>query len=470
MQELRAYQERAVAEVRGHWAAGVRRVLLVLPTGAGKTLVGQTIAQPFPRVLWLANRVELIRDASERMAAAFGALEVGVIAPGFSPSPYSRIQVTTIQTLLARGIWPEADLVVFDEAAHYAADKWSAVGEHYSAAKHLLLTATPARSDGKAMGAIADVLVVGATYSELIAGGYLVPIRAYRPTEILGSNLAQDPVDAWERYSDGSCGFAFHATVDVATYTTERMIARGIRAATVSESTPRGERQGYIDAMRAGDLDCLNNVQVFTEGTDIPRARACMLASAAPHCSMFLQKAGRVLRPHPSKKDAILIDLTGASILHGLPTEDRIYSLDGDPIKRVDVQPLRSCLACGAIVHAAYQACPQCGVPFATKPRKGPKIYDMALVEVYAGANTPDEAKRREYQRLRALQRARGFDVWFVVKSYRELFGEPCMITDATNDEKRAELAKLRAIAQKRGFKPGYSKVRYRELFGSWPS
>lgn len=469
MQALRDYQARAVAEVRAEWAGGKRRVLLVLPTGGGKSLCGQTLVEPFRCALWIAPRVELIRDASERMAAAFGPLEVGVIAPGFSPSPYSRVQVTTIQTLLARGIWPDADLVVFDEAAHYAADQWSAVGEHYSEAKHLLLTATPERSDGKAMGGIADVLVMGASYSELLAAGHLVPIKAYRPEQILGSNLAQDPVDAWVRYSDGGCGFAFHPTVAIAHEVTARMKARGIRAEAVEQSTPRGVRQGYIDAMRSGELDCLNNVYVFTEGTDIPRARVCMLASAAHHCGNYLQKAGRVLRPHPSKQTAILIDLVGASILHGLPTEDRRYSLDGKPIERTEAVPLRPCLACGAVVHAAYTACPECGNVFAVAKRKGPRIYSMELVEVFAGKDTPDDTKRKEYQRLRALQKAKGWDLYWVQREMKKLFEEDCVLSDATTDEKREQLAKLQAIQRSKGLKPGFVFVRFKMLFGHPP-
>ena len=315
MQPLRDYQARAVEQVRAHWQAGKRRVLLVLPTGAGKTRCGQELAEPFARVLWLANRTELIRDASERMAAAFGMLEVGVMAPGFSPSPHSRVQVSTVQTLLARDVWPEADLVVFDEAAHFAAERWSTVSEHYATAKHLLLTATPERGDGKAMGEIADVLVHGADYSELLAAGHLCAVRVFRPAAgILGNALACDPVDAWERHSETSSGFAFFSTIDQATDAAARMNERGIRAAVIHQGTKRGERMATIDALRSGDLDCVCNVYTMTEGTDVPRARVCMLASACRHASNYLQKAGRVLRPHPSKQNAILIELVGASI------------------------------------------------------------------------------------------------------------------------------------------------------------
>lgn len=753
MQPLRDYQARTVDAVRAQWRLGKRRVLVVAPTAAGKTRMGEELVLPFASALWIAHRTELIADASERLKAALGPLEVGIIAPGFSPSPFSRVQVSTIQTLLKRNLRPPANLVILDECFpagtmidgapiesllvggqvesynhangkketkriarcfksrpselvtvwlsdgtsitctaghpfyavgcgyvearalagrdvcrlqssggivqrragdlqsgmqseqridddesnecslgrecsatnvgskpngatggdrenarnaqgewastenerrewktdecatadvtrgaariqagtsgadrirfsrvseplqnrhrqssaddgdrggrrisrwesaeaercaegrifalvrvdrvevrergsdgtfggmcpdgfvynievednhnyfadgvlvhnchHFAADDWSQIYDAYPDAFFLLLTATPERQDGRAMGDCCDAMVVAASHSELLAGGYITPVRAFRPPEILGSDLALDPVEAWQRYAGDGCGFAFHATVALAHGVTDRMIAVGIKAVTVEQNTKRAVRADAIEALRAGEIACINNVYTMTEGTDVPRANVCMLASAAHHCGGYLQKTGRVLRAFPGKTHAILIDLVGASILHGLPTENRIYSLDGKPIKRTEVVPLRSCLACGAVVHAAYVKCPDCGHVFEVSKRRGPRIYSMELQEVFAGADTPEDAKRVEYMRLRELQRERGFDLYFVVKSYSELFGERPIIRDASSEEKRAEFAKLQAVARQRGFKPGFAKVRFKDLFGHWPS
>ncbi len=226
-----------------------------------------------------------------------------------------------------------------------------------------------------------------------------------------------------------------------------------------------------LQRMRDGDLDCICNVQTMTEGVDVPRAAVCMLASACRHCGGYLQRAGRVLRPHETKTAAILIDLVGASILHGLPTEDRSYSLDGEPIKRTCIVPLKNCPACGAVVNSAYVDCPECTWHFeAQRERKGLKIYSLELVEVYAGKDTPIDAKRREYQRLRTMQRTNKYPFYWVVKQYKELFDEPLVIHDASNDEKRAEFARLRAVGMKRGAKPNFAKVMFKNLFGHWPS
>jgi hypothetical protein len=98
-----------------------------------------------------------------------------------------------------------------------------------------------------------------------------------------------------------------------------------------------------------------------------------------------------------------------------------------------------------------------------------PRIYSLELQEVYAGRETPDGAKQREYQRLRDLQRNRGFSLYFVQKSFKKLFGEMPTITDASLDERREEYQRLKSVAESRGFKPGFAKVRYKEMFGSWP-
>ena len=156
-----------------------------------------------------------------------------------------------------------------------------------------------------------------------------------------------------------------------------------------------------------------------------------------------------------------------------MPTEDRVYSLDGDPIKRRDVVPLKTCLSCGATIHAAYTECPECGCKFASEKKRsnGPRIFSLELVEVFAGLATEPDVKRKAYAELRAKQRAEGYDLGWVQLQYRRVFGgETCVINDATNDEKRAELAKLKNLAKSKGFKPGFAAIGFKQLFGHFPS
>ncbi|HEY8944343.1 MAG TPA: DEAD/DEAH box helicase family protein, partial [Polyangiaceae bacterium] len=146
MTPLRDYQVRALEQVRDQLRSGKRAVCCVLPTGAGKTRIGAEMAlganDRARRTLWLAHRNELVQQAAERIRAE-GIGRVGVIKADVFPDPGALVQVASVQTLLAQGKRPEAELVVFDEAHHYVSSDWGALAQHYSGAWRIGLTATP---------------------------------------------------------------------------------------------------------------------------------------------------------------------------------------------------------------------------------------------------------------------------------------------------------------------------------------
>ncbi len=432
--------------------------------------MGEELVVGEPHSVWLAHREELVADAAKRLRESMGAHEVGIIAPGHAPQPHARVQVISIQTALRKHKLPEASLLVADECHHMPADRWSKLLEHYPTQRMLMMTGTPCRQDGRALHGVADCMVVAIAYSQLVREGNLCEVKIFQPPQIL-QGLAQDPVEAWLRYADNSPGFAFFGSVDQAYEAEHRFNDRGVRAAVIEQGTEKLKRRQIIEALGSGDLDVICNVQTMTEGVDIPRARVCMLASPVRHPGGFLQRTARVLRPHESKKFAIIIDLPGATLLHGSPIEDREYSLDGTPIKRSSMTPLRQCPSCMAIVSAAFAACPECSFTFkpASVERLRPKIFSLELEEVWAGKDTPPDAKRAEYNRLRAVQRETGRDLYYVLKSYKELFGDYPVITDATNTEKREYLGKLYRNQKASGKAPKYVGVMFKKIFGHWP-
>lgn len=472
-QPLRPYQAQACAEVERFGETGIRSVLLVAPTGAGKTRMAEEFVylerERGGTIGFIVHRRELLRQAAAILRKRFPALDVGIIGPGEELDLAAPIQVATVQTLLARGIRPNFTLFILDECHHYAAALWIELAQHYRLARTIGLTATPERQDGRPLGDIFQALVVAARYPELVRDGHLVPCRVYQPPEIMGSDLAQDPLTAWQRYAEGSRTFVFTSGVDAAYELAERFRDAGIAAGTIEAKTPKGERDETLAQFAAGSLTVLTNVFALTEGVDIPAARTCMLARGCGHVGPYLQMVGRVLRPAPGKPDAILIDLSGATLVHGLPTEDREYSLDGEGIRRTSPAPLRTCLQCGATVLSAHAKCPQCGYEFPVESRQLPRIWDLELRAVYAGSDTPSDAKGREYRRLRELARQRGWSLYFVQKQYKQLFGELPVIHDATEEEMREEYQRLVGIATARNFKPGFVKIRFKEMFGKWP-
>lgn len=468
---LRNYQNRCITETLEAWPSN-RRICLVLPTGGGKTVVGQELCRlaQAPHTLWIAHRNELINQAAERLRQAFGPLNVGVIAAGVAPQPYAPIQVASIQTLIARDHRPPAELLVFDECHHIKAKTYQAVADHYSDARQLGLTATPERRDGSALGDMFDHLVVGAQYSELISQGHLVDCRVLQPPEIPGSTgLALSPLAAYQRYAPGTRAFGFAQSVELAERYAAEFTQAGIPSTFADATTPAAERAARLEAFRSGSIQVLWNVFLFTEGTDVPEAETIILSRGCSHVSLYLQIVGRALRPHPSKAKATLIDLSGASLIHGMPTEDRIYSLDGDGIKRTSLAPLKVCQQCGTTILSAYQVCPSCGYEFPRRPGTDPKIFDWALKEVFAGDKTPDDAKQREWERLRSLCKLRDWGISFAIKEFRKLFGPNAALGPISDDEWRDEYRRLRSFGAARGYKPGFAKVRFRELSGKWP-
>ncbi len=471
MNRSRPYQENAVNNVFYEWE-NVRAVCLVAPTGAGKTVMAEMTVRRIlamgKRVVFFAHRTELIDQTFERFSKAFPGL-VGKVQASSELEPGKPIQVASIQTCLKRSFWPEADFVILDECHHYESEQWQAVDAHYAESKVVGLTATPARQDGRALDTY-QALVVAAHYSELLRDGYLAQCKAYQPPQILKNGLAQDPLKAWRLYNPRQLTtFAFGRSVKYCAQQVEIFKNAGISAAQVSYKTPTNERRYIIDCARDGKIKVLWSDTALTEGVDIARAKCAILARGFQHATPYLQAGGRILRPWQNET-AILIDLCGSTLIHGLPTEDRTYSLDGKHgIQRTTIAALKNCPKCGATILAAYQDCPECGFHFATKEQRAPKIWDLELREAYLGDATAPEKKHAEWLRLLGLSSERGWGISFALKEYHKLFADTPDMSIIGWERKLEEFKQLRAFAKSRGFKDGWAAVRWKQMFGSWP-
>jgi superfamily II DNA or RNA helicase len=174
--KLRPYQIEAVADFNRERAAGKRRIMLVAPTGSGKTIIATTIIKQYvdvwKNVLALSHRVEIISQTSAKLHDQN--ISHGIIKAGFSPRPLERVQVASIQTLHARAVrsdrmdLPPADLLWIDEAHHVPAQSYQSIIEAYPNAILLGSTATPCRGDGRGLGGIFEVIIETPQVAELI--------------------------------------------------------------------------------------------------------------------------------------------------------------------------------------------------------------------------------------------------------------------------------------------------------------
>lgn len=379
---LREYQHRAIADLRQAYRTH-RAPCLVLPTGGGKTVIAAAIINAARernrRILFLAHRDELLRQTVSKLRAV-GLLDLRLIQGATDlGSPIAPVTVASVPTLANRlDRLPKADLVVFDEAHHVKADTWTQIAKHYADSHLLGMTATPQRGDGRPLGDIFDALVVGSTVAELTSLGHLVPCRAFAPPNILDTaELAMSPAAAYAQHGNGERAVVFcrdrkHATE----------VAAEMGGEVVHGAMPIGKRQDILARFERGDLRVVTNVQVLTEGWDCPPTAVCILAKKPQHAGTYLQMLGRVLRPAPGKTHATVIDLCGASLVHGLPETEREYTLDGKGINRSDRQPIRQCQACGGVFVAGPEACPMCGTALPKQQAKAVRSIDVGVVPI----------------------------------------------------------------------------------------
>lgn len=408
---LRDYQARAIEACRDAYRRGRRSILVVSPTGSGKTRIGVEIARSAldrgGRVLWIAHRSELLEQAAARLAAE------GVLVGALGG-----ILVESVQTLITRPTLPDASVVIFDEAHHYVAAEWGRIGAHYASALRVGLTATPERGDRSPLGDMFEELVSVATVRELTAKGYLVPCRVVAPAR-LERGLAEDPVVVYRDRAAGRRCVVFGQDIAHARELAERFTVAGFPAACVDGRLASGERAARLADFRAGRLVVLTNVFVLTEGWDAPETEVCIVARGCSAAATWLQMIGRALRPAPGKTDALIVDLRGAVHEHGLPDADRKYSLEGKAIRTAErLRALAQCRACGA-VYLWRETCPECGAKAPSQPK--PRLTRAQLDEVRAVSTV--DMKRTHYARLLAEARARGYSPRWAGMKFKARYG-----------------------------------------------
>ncbi len=416
---LRDYQLRAVDAVRDAFGR-VRRVLLVLPTGAGKTAVASVLITRAHwkgrRCVFLVHRREIVRDTARRLRAA--GVPCGVVMAG-EPASDDPVQVASVQTIAARDLAIPADFLVWDECHHVAAASYRTIAAKYPAAHHLGLTATPQRSDRAGLRDAFDELVTGATIAELTAAGVLAPCDVVGPAKRRGA-LAMTALEAYQRHAGKRPTVVFCDSVASSVALVAALTASGVAAAHVDGNTPARTRDRILEEFADGRLDVVSNVGVLTEGWDCPAAEVVILARGCDSAGTFLQIIGRALRRGRPGKRALLVDLCGAVHQHGMPEARRDWTLDGLKVAKPAPDAIRQCATCGAVYLAAKhpRSCPNGHRP---PPREAREVKPAKVARI---TSTVDRAEQQaEFDRLSALARDRQWKPKAVGVMFKERFG-----------------------------------------------
>jgi superfamily II DNA or RNA helicase len=364
---LRPYQHEAVDAVQAALDRGVKRPMVVLPTGCGKTvLFAALVARRGGSALVLAHRDELLRQAAEKIAIADPTLALGV---GFVAAQRddvgSPVVVGSVQTLaranrLAR-LPKQFDTVVVDEAHHASARSYRRILEYLSPSPLILgVTATPARADGKQLGDVWQEIVYQRGIAEMIRAGYLADIRGVRvgleqvkldeveqsggdfDADALGKVLerASAPLHvltAYRQHATGRKAIVFVPTVALAHRMATVFREAGIRAEALDGKTPWEQRRAILTRLHTGETRVVANVAVLGEEVDVPSVDAVILATPTRSQVKYTQCLGRGLRTFPGKEDCLVIDVVGASERLDLQTLPRLFNLRDVPAPEVTV-------------------------------------------------------------------------------------------------------------------------------------
>lgn len=426
--DLRDYQQEAVNEIEQLWANGVKNVMYVLPCRGGKTPIAATLInnKKTGYKVAIAHRSNLVAQMSRTLAR--NGIYHNIIANAATRRDCIKAQlkefginyvnaqavtiVASVGTLVKMNEPWFADVTLWlvDEGHHLTKDnQWGRVVDKFPLANGLALTATPRRADRKGLGrsshGVIDALVEGPTASQLLARGFLAPFRVVIPTISIDttgiplsasgdfspvplaeaahkSSIVKDVVAAYQQFCPGAKAVVFCVDVDTAEKQREAFALAGISAAMLCGETPILEQIKIQQLHQQRVINVICNVDLYGEGVDIPDLEVVVLGRPTQSLSLHIQQSMRPLNPLPGKI-ALIIDVVGNVMKHGLPNTEQIWSLESE-VKNSSTVLVRRCTnpTCSAVYERVLgPVCPFCGME-AIPPIKRPTIVMDAVEEV----------------------------------------------------------------------------------------
>ena len=465
------YQLTAARQIWSAHHHGMRSVLLVAPTGSGKTVIAsfyiQQILKHLKRgAMFMAHRREIIDQTHFKLAQS--GVNAGFIMADRPIAPFHDVQVASIDTLHARTKrgkieYPDVGLLLIDEAHRAMSMRYQKVIEHYrqnTNAFILGMTATPIRTDGVGLGRSFDHMVRTPGIQWMIEHGYLVKPRYvagiipdlkgvrlasdgdYNPSDLQAVMdqrvLIGDIVDNWKVHGIGRTTMVFASGVQHSIHIRDRFREAGIRAEHIDADTPRDVREKIALDLTTGQVQVVTNAMIYVEGTDIPCISCVVFAQPSKSVGKYLQEGGRGLRTYENKHDCMFIDHAGVLHAHGRIELDRPWRLTQgkEMVEEIAKQKQGSkvdwhCPQCNTVYQGAR--CPQCGfatvVTGLTRPLIKGQLEEITYAELDAHRAKPKKVeysmaeKQQFYEELMGYADSHGRKWGWVSHKYKEKFG-----------------------------------------------
>lgn len=430
MLQLRDYQRAAVDSLYDYWSDKPGSPLIVLPTGAGKSLVLATVCKellenyPDMRVLIVTHVRELILSNYQELIRAWPFAPAGIFSAGLGRRD-ARAQIVFggVQTIAAKtALIGHIDLVMVDEAHLMPRNSETQYGQLIKGLRDINpdlklvgLTATPYRlGEGQLHegdDALFDDICYEMPVARMIEEGYLCrpvskgTVAGYDLSGVgkLGGDYKQnalqaavDQIDINRAVADEIVGYGaerkawllFCSGVDHAYHMRDEIRSRGFTCETVSGETPAPERDRIIADFKAGRIRAVTNNSVMTTGTNVPPIDLVAFLRPTLSPGLYLQMAGRGLRLSPGKDNCLFLDFAGVIRKHGpidavLPPGARKGEGDA-PVKQCPQEETneKGQIGCGSLVHASCRCCPDCGYefPIDTSPKISAQAEEVPII------------------------------------------------------------------------------------------
>lgn len=444
---LRPHQHSAIAGVKRSMLAGNRRIVIQLPTGAGKTRTAAEIVQGAlakgNRVCFTVPAISLI-DQTVAAFEAEGIFDIGVIQADH-PRTNARmpVQVASVQTL-GRRTRPPSEIVVVDEC-HL---RFETITEWMARDEQRLFIGLSATPWAKGLGDDWQDLIIPVRMQELIDQGYLSPFRVFAPShpdlssvrtvagdyhegqlaEVMSDNrLVADVVETWKLRAENRPTLVFAVNRAHAAQLQVQFAEAGVRMGYCDAYVDRIERKLLFDRVAIGDLSGIVNVGTLTTGVDAD-IRCIVMARPTKSEMLFVQCIGRGLRTAPGKADCLILDHADNHARLGFVTDIHHERLLTGKDKRELTQrekgePMpKDCPSCGALKPAKARTCPSCG--FQPSRQSDIEVEEGELIELKPKApKATRDDKQKFWSMAQFVDRQRGKGGRLAKALYRGKFG-----------------------------------------------